>query len=460
MGVFHTARLLANSKWQPAQRVLRVLGVAACAALLCSIAVADLVTDKLLRVDFKSFYLGAQIAADGSDFYSPSELRRAGESLGMRAPFFPYIYPPPLAHWLKPLAQLPPLEAQLRWFMLSIGAIGVAWAAMLETFVPDSGASARAPARSLQVRTFAVLAAVLLLWLMPLRHNFAMGQVNALVLALLCSALLALRVRAEVVCGALLALAIAIKTTPALFLLYLAARRKFAAAFATAATLGLLWAVSLFDGAGADWRRWVELLPSMGHGEHIPGLYDPAVVCNFSPAGLFARTLGDGTWVRGLALTSTAVITAVAGYAAFSAKSRAQLQLSLALFFLAMVLISPLTYVHHVLYIAPAMLIWACHIFGLGRPAYLLLLAFLAALSSADFPPWVERLTENVPWRFVTSLNLYGLLGLFAFGTWLRFSRVLERSARSDSELTVQAYHAESHGGASAQAAGVVNATS
>ncbi len=122
---------------------------------------------------------------------------------------FTYPNPPIMALLLRPVAELPPLAGALVWFYLKVGLtlLAIAWAVRLvetpeQPFPPWAKALA------------------VLLSLRPILGDLMHGNVNLLILFLVIAALYAYHRGRDLLCGTTLALAIACKVTPALFLPY------------------------------------------------------------------------------------------------------------------------------------------------------------------------------------------------------------------------------------------------
>jgi hypothetical protein len=149
-----------------------------------------------------------------------------------------YPNPPIMAVLLEPLALLPPLAGALTLFYLKVGMALAAYAwvfRLIET--PD--------------RPFPVWARVLtvLLSLKPILDDLNHGNVNLVILFLLVAALFAFSRRWDVLSGVILALAIACKLTPALFLPYFLWKRA--------------WKTLLGIGLGLGLFLWPGLVPSL-----------------------------------------------------------------------------------------------------------------------------------------------------------------------------------------------------
>jgi hypothetical protein len=153
-----------------------------------------------------------------------------GEDIWAR---YNYPNPPIMALILRPLASLPPMAGALAWFYLKVAmaVLALQWVLRLLDH-PD--------------RPFPWWGKVLavLLSLRPIEGDLVHGNVNLFILFLVVGALVAFCRRRDVLAGLLLALAIACKVTPALFVPYFLWKRAWKTLLGTAAGLGLfVWVI-------------------------------------------------------------------------------------------------------------------------------------------------------------------------------------------------------------------------
>ncbi|HKI37940.1 MAG TPA: glycosyltransferase family 87 protein [Gemmataceae bacterium] len=195
-----------------------------------------------------------------------------------------YVYPNPpiMALALKPLADIDPgFVGALLWYYLKVGATlaSLYWVFRL---VQGGGLPFPAWAKAL----------VVLLSLRPIMSDLTHGNVNLFILFLVTAGLYAFHKGRPVGGGLLLALSIACKVTPALFVPYLIWKRAWRALAGCAVGLVLfLWVVpSCFLG----WEKNQELLTSWTRHMIVPFLIDGEVTSsheNQSLPGLAARLL-------------------------------------------------------------------------------------------------------------------------------------------------------------------------
>jgi hypothetical protein len=146
---------------------------------------------------------------------------------------WPYLYPPILALLFVPLSHLSRGAAAYVWFLMSVGALGtsvVLVRAALGTAlkdradlqagppaIPAEAAGSATSALALPARAALMGLAVVAV---PAIHTLQRGQVNCLVLLLVCLALFALGRRWHLLGGASLGMAAAVKVTPGFVVVY------------------------------------------------------------------------------------------------------------------------------------------------------------------------------------------------------------------------------------------------
>jgi alpha-1,2-mannosyltransferase len=288
-------------------------------------------------------------------------LRHGGQVYDYLLPGTPYgfTYPPFAALCMLPMALVPRGAAVAGAFALNAAASVYVLRKLVPGWPP-------------------LVAVCLFVMLEPVRDTFSLGQVNLLLLALVLTDL-----RPHRVSGLGIGLAAAVKLTPALFIgSLLLARRWRAAATATAvavAATGLGWLLA----PGPSRRYWTAALWDTGR------VGEPGYVSNQSLRGMLAR-LGD----PGPHLLWPLLVLAVLGVWALRVHRAPDALTAFALTGAAACLISPVTWVHHLVWLLPAL--------ALARSAF----AYVVLCSSVV---WL--------WRFDAS-GITGFLGSNAY-VWL-----------------------------------------
>ncbi|MBI3654170.1 MAG: DUF2029 domain-containing protein [Acidobacteria bacterium] len=305
--------------------------------------------------DFNVYYFAAQEMVAGRTPYD--------NSLGA---WTPYLYPPLLAELLVPLAALPLPFAAYSWFLISAFSLLAAlrMSARLvvrdeqEFVVPPSGGSfIKEKSQEFGVppsggsffkgsfRLKAVLQTLTLIILLRfVLDNFDYGQVNILVAALALAHLYFYSKDKKILSAIALVLAVSIKITPLVFLLYHLAKGRVKFAAACVALLVVVTALSFApfgSRAPAAFRTFVNRTINNEQGFNL------AYHGNQSLRAAIERIKGN-TEATDPASTTTMIIglafLALAFFAAFKAKKQIA---AAALFFCLSALLSPLSWKQH-----------------------------------------------------------------------------------------------------------------
>ena len=165
--------------------------------------------------DFSVYYHAAREVISGRDPYQ--------RSLG---DWTPYIYPPLFAELLVPLALLPLPVAAYAWFLISAASIAFTACASAGLATDKPGSSEQQRAGEPATLQAAIAGCAVLLVLRFVLDTFSLGQVNALVAALVVAHLYLYSRNRTMLSAVALVVAVSIKLTPALFVLYHAAKLR------------------------------------------------------------------------------------------------------------------------------------------------------------------------------------------------------------------------------------------
>ncbi|WP_437598263.1 glycosyltransferase family 87 protein [Sorangium sp. So ce590] len=395
---------------------IAIFAFSTAAAWLC---VLDIVLKQSVAMDFKSFYAAAVAARRDLDVYDVKVLGSIAKEMRLpHVPVYPYLYPPFFAHTFSWLTRLRPNIAQQVWSSIAVVSYGLA-ATFAVVAVRRATQDPLGAARRIAVPTVLIALIAFLTWGLNLRNSLGMGQVNPLVLAFICAALALSVARKDTAAGLALAVAAGIKVTPILLALPWIIQRRFRALAGLAAGLAALVLISLPFGAAPAWLEFLRRLPRMSHGAKIPGLFDAGSAPNFSVAGFYARLFGEDA----AAIRTASVITILlllGGALALGGRSPSpsrSLRLLLPLL-VTMIVASPFTYVHHVLYLFPAALYALDRAAEQERRIEMGALVVLFSLATIDFPYIYDRFKGSLP-RIALSVNLYVLLVMYALGMFL-----------------------------------------
>ncbi|MFC4376365.1 glycosyltransferase 87 family protein [Nocardia halotolerans] len=286
-------------------------------------------------IDLQVYRLGIEAMRDGGDLYG--ELPKTSAGIGL-----PFIYPPFAAIALAPFALLPWGLAKILYVAVSIAA--VAWTLYLVAL-----------RYHLQRKHAAMLVAACALpvamLLEPVRSTIDFGQVNLLLMVLVATDCLLPKTRYPR--GMLIGLAAAIKLTPAAFVLFFLVRKDYKSAATAAATGAIATLVSFALLPTESVRYW------FGGLGNVSGLSGSAFHTNQSIQAVLARLHITGLPFDALWLIFGALLLALVVAAMRKAVDAPAIALSLNAVFT--LLLSPISWSHHWVWIAPALLAIACH---------------------------------------------------------------------------------------------------
>jgi alpha-1,2-mannosyltransferase len=297
----------------------RILLAAACTATLVYAC-------RAYHLDLDVYRIGARVWLQGGNLYGTLP----PTAQGVRMPF---TYPPLAAIVLSPLSLIPMHAAGA---VLDLGIVAVLALALRPFY------------RRLGWELGWVLSAALLLE--PVRGDLAYGQVDVFLMALVVADCLTGSPRWPR--GSLAGLAAAMKLTPALFVVYFLLRRDYRAAatmatsFAAASGLGFLLAPA--DSA----RYWTGTLFDVGR------IGQPQYAGNQSIYGVLARAgLHPGSMpFTSVWLAISLVVIAAACVGMRKALAANDQRMALVLNAFAILLVSPISWSHHWVWAAPALL--------------------------------------------------------------------------------------------------------
>lgn len=307
-------------------------GLAAVGAL--AVLVSYLFHPTAYRIDLEVYRAGGRAWLDGVDLYAQPFPTQIGHALS-------FTYPPISAVLLSPLAWLPLSAANAVWAVLTLALVVGTLVLVLQLV----GVRTRSP------QWWWLLAAAFALTarLEPIRSTMGYGQVNVLIMALVAAD--CLLTRTPWPRGALVGLVAAIKLTPAVFVLYFLVRKDYRAA-ATAAASGVLVTALGFVLAPSDSvRYWTT---SIFETDRIGQL---TYGSNQNIQGVLARAGFEGTTASVLWVLLSLVTVAV-GFRAMRQAQRAALPaLVLVLNGVVGLLISPVSWSHHWVWVMPGLLV-------------------------------------------------------------------------------------------------------
>jgi alpha-1,2-mannosyltransferase len=278
----------------------------------------------------------------------------------LRTPL-PFIYPPVAAVVAVPATVLDETRANLAWTALTIVILGAVVAVCFTPLLRRFG-------RAAPVAFVLVLASMCAL--SPVEDHLRFGQVGILLTA--CCIFDCVTERPKWPRGVLVGFATAIKLVPGIFIPYLWLTGRKRAAGVAAATFG---ALTLLGGVVAPSDSW-EFFRS-----RIFDPTSPEFFTNQSVEGVLYRAV-PSAW-RVLWIIAVVVVLVYGLRAAVKASAAGDELRAVAITGLVSVLVSPISWIHHLVWIVPALAV----ILGAGRDPKRVAIAFLvAALFVARLP--------------------------------------------------------------------------
>ncbi|WP_082393309.1 glycosyltransferase 87 family protein [Nocardia arizonensis] len=335
-------------------------------------------------IDLQVYRLGVETLRHGGDMYG--QLPQTTLGIGL-----PFIYPPFAALVLGPFALLPWDAAAFTFFVTSTAALALTLYLVARKVWPGQDA------RGLALFATAC-AAPLAMLLEPTRSTLDFGQVNLLLMVLVAADCLTEKPRWRR--GMLVGIAAAIKLTPAAFVLYFLVRKDYKAAVTAAVTGAAATALSFAILPGASVRYW------FGGLGNVDGLSGSAFHTNQSIQGVLARLRVPEPTFTILWLLLGAALLLLVVVAMRRAADMPALALSINAVFT--LLVSPISWSHHWIWIAAALFAMVGYATRLPWRRGLFWYAVSAATAAMFIygpqnwlPNGEQRETQWTPWQHV-----------------------------------------------------------
>lgn len=297
------------------------------------------------RIDIDIYQMGGQAWLDGHPLYTGDVLFNT--PIGLKLPF---TYPPLAAIAFCPFAWLHMPAASVAITVLTLLLLIVSTTIVLTALDVWAGSKVLpGPVWARRLWLAAMLVAPATLWLEPISSNFAFGQINVVLMTLVIADCLPRRTPWPR--GLLLGLGIALKLTPAVFLLYFLLRRD---GRATLTALASFVAATLVGFALAwhdSWEYWTHTARNTAR------IGDAALNTDQNIAGALAR-LGLGEHERFLLWAGACLLVLALTVWAMQRVLRAG-EPALALICVALfgLVVSPVSWSHHWVWVLPAVVV-------------------------------------------------------------------------------------------------------
>jgi alpha-1,2-mannosyltransferase len=297
------------------------------------------------RIDIDIYQMGGQAWLDGRPLYRGDALFHTPIGLNL-----PFTYPPLAAIVFCPFSWLHMPAASVAITLLTLVLLIVSTTIVLARLdVWSTSAVAPGPAWPRRLWLAVLIAAAATIWLEPITSNFAFGQINVVLMTLVIADCLPRRTPWPR--GLLLGIGIALKLTPAVFLLYFLLRRDNRAALTAVASFAVATLVGFALAWSDSWEYWTHTV------HHTDRIGETALNTDQNIAGALARLgLGEherfGLWVAACLLVLAATIWAIRRV--LRAGEPALAVICVALFGL---VVSPVSWSHHWVWALPTVLV-------------------------------------------------------------------------------------------------------
>lgn len=373
-------------------------------------------------------YSAAKVLSAGGSIYEAAALRAAhtqfiGEpGVLFQALFLTYNNPPTTALLMWPLAQLPFSAARWGLVLINNAAYLLAIALLLKHL------SASRPA-------LAVCGLLgLLVFYFPIRQSFGLGQINGVIALLLATAVMAAGRSRDSWAGALIALAAAIKISPALLLGYFVVQRRWRVWPGVLATLiGLGVATLIAVGPATVWQFVAEVLPEVGRGSAAyPNQSLLGALYRFwvPPSAMqTAGAMGDYPLPRAVWLAGSIGLAAITLRATGRVRleGRSEQAVALSSYIVLAMLIGNIAWDHYALWLIVPVVALVVDWFQTRRPAgWMFWPVFCAAVLAINLPVPIQASLGAALGPIGTSLTTWGTLLLWG----VMMARLWRRSGR------------------------------
>lgn len=299
------------------------------------------------RIDIDVYQMGGRAWMDGRPLYHGDVMFHTPIGIDL-----PFTYPPLSAILFCPFAWLHMPAASVAITALTLVLLVVSTAILLTRLdVWNSSALLPGPAWLRRWWLAVVIVAPATVWLEPIASNFAFGQINVVLMTLVIADCVPRRTPWPR--GLLLGLGIALKLTPAVFLLYFLLRRDTRAAVTA---VGSFLAATLVGFALAwndSWEYWTHTV------HHTDRIGSAALNTDQNIAGALART-GIGEQPRFLLwVAASLMVLAVTVWAMRRVLEAGEPILAIICVAMFGLTVSPVSWSHHWVWMLPAVLVTA-----------------------------------------------------------------------------------------------------
>jgi len=396
------------------------------------------------NIDLPSFYFASDVAFNQHESpYQTNAWLDTQQQLQQKV--FPYLYPPPSLLFFLPFSWFTYQWVKTAFLIVNhLSLLFLLYLLLFRIFrLPSPLRQAdKGDSNSLQW----LILPVLLLYALqfhPVSVTMGHGQVNLIVMVQICLFWAWLREgKPDALTALPLALAIILKTYPAIFLPLMLVRRQYRiAGWALGYTVAMIL-VSLVVLPGGTWEDWLRFVAPTGGYAEIPfHLFSPAMPWNQSINGFTARLFLHPDYALSVnPMAARLVPTILAGLIISTLvwfgrrmnnrPRRRYVNEEIATVLLSIFLIAPLSWEHHLVFVLPAALLALVHMFK-GRMSMMVAIPVGLAVGILAWPlSFLFRIEGGGLMSLLVSLKFYATVVL-----WIYF---LSRLWQTDPEAQVQ----------------------
>jgi alpha-1,2-mannosyltransferase len=346
------------------------------------------------RIDIDIYQMGGQTWLDGRPLYHGDV--KFHTPIGLDLPF---TYPPLAAIVFCPFAWLHMPAASVAITLLTLVLLIVSTVIVLTRLdVWNTSTLVPGPAWLRRLWLAVVIVAPAAIWQEPISSNFAFGQINVVLMTLVIADCVPRRTPWPR--GLLLGLGIALKLTPAVFLLYFLLRRDNRATVTALASFVAATLVGFALAWSDSWEYWTHTL------HHTDRIGEATLNTDQNIAGALAR-LGLGEHQRVLLwVAGCLVVLAVTIWAMRRLLRAGEPTLAIICVALFGLVVSPVSWSHHWVWVLPAVLVTG--IVGWRRRNVALVVLSAAGVALMRWTP-IDLLPKHHEWTAVWWRQLAGM---------------------------------------------------
>ena len=378
--------------------------------------------------DFNSYYVAAYATQKGLDPYNDETLGLLAQELNIPK-VTEYNYPPFNTLLFLPLSFLPYPAAVLAWRILNLALVVLAVWLIYKTLALPLGA------------TTVLVIGLIVFSYDPLIYNLAIGQINLVILLLITGAAYAWVRQRQVLAGVLLALAASIKIAPAILFIYFLWKGGLKLVAAGVAAMAAFAAIAFVALGEQPTRKAVAIITAFAQA-------DNAWIANQSWRGFLARLFVGDEYIHALYPAATLervmyyagilIIVALTVFVIYRSRRVGLFHLEFALVLIAFHLISPVSWVHHFVWMLYPLVVLA--VACLDRKHLGPIIFFAVGYALIAFPlDYRNAQVFQWPQALWISTKFYGLITLYAVNSWLLLTAPSSAPAPARNLRTVSA---------------------